>query len=80
MGEHRPRTFCKYQQFYVQVVNNTFFFNPFPADVANKRHLDSALKSHFCDLTGETEVIGLFDLLTLFTDLGVYIANKRKEH
>jgi hypothetical protein len=25
------------------------FFNPFPADVANKRHLGSAPKSHFCD-------------------------------
>jgi hypothetical protein len=45
-------------------------FNPFPADVANKRHLDSAPKSHFCDLTGKTEVIGLPGLMTLFIDLG----------
>jgi hypothetical protein len=29
-------------------------FNPFPADVANERHLGSALRSHFCDLTGKT--------------------------
>jgi hypothetical protein len=41
-------------------------FNPFPADVANKGHLGSAPKSHFYDLTGETEVIGLSDLMTLF--------------
>jgi hypothetical protein len=33
--------------------------NPFPAEVANKRHLGSAPKSHFCDLTGKTEVIGM---------------------
>jgi hypothetical protein len=52
----------------VQVVN-TFFFNPVPADVAIKRHLDSAPKSHFCDLAGKTEVIGLSDLMTLFIDL-----------
>jgi hypothetical protein len=26
-------------------------FNPFPADVGNKRHLSSAPKSHFCNLT-----------------------------
>ena len=45
-------------------------FNPFPADVANKRHLGSAPKSHFCDLTGKTEVIGLPGLMTLFIDLG----------
>jgi hypothetical protein len=48
--------------------------NPFPADVANKRHLGSAPKSHFCDLTGKIEVIGLLvirpDLMTLFIDLG----------
>jgi hypothetical protein len=43
--------------------------NPFPADVANKRHLGSAPKSHFCDLAGKTEVIGLSDLMTLFIDL-----------
>jgi hypothetical protein len=40
-------------------------FNPFPADVAIKRHLSSASKSHFCDLTGKTEVIGLSDLMIL---------------
>jgi hypothetical protein len=43
--------------------------NPFTAEVANKRHLDSVPKSHFCDLTGKTEVIGLPDLMTLFIDL-----------
>jgi hypothetical protein len=32
--------------------------------------LGSALKSHFCDLTEKTEVIGLSDLMTLFIDLG----------
>jgi hypothetical protein len=42
------------------------FINPFPANVANKRHLGSALKSHFCDLTGKTEVIGLSDLMTFY--------------
>jgi hypothetical protein len=31
-------------------------------------------------LTGKTEVIGLFDLMTLLLTWGVYIANKRKEH
>jgi hypothetical protein len=45
-------------------------FIPFSADVANKRHLVSAPKSHFCDLTGKIEVIGLPDLMTLFIDLG----------
>jgi hypothetical protein len=45
-------------------------FIHFPADVANKRHLDSAPKSHFCDLAGNTEVFGLSDLMTLFVDLG----------
>jgi hypothetical protein len=45
-------------------------FNPLPADVANKRHLGSAPKSRFCDLTGKSEVIGLSDLMTLFIDLG----------
>jgi hypothetical protein len=45
-------------------------FNPFPADFANKRHLGSAPKSHFCDLTGQTEVIGLSDSMTLFINLG----------
>jgi hypothetical protein len=45
-------------------------FNPYPADVANERHLGSAPKTHFCDLTGKTEVIGLSDLKTLFVDLG----------
>jgi hypothetical protein len=44
--------------------------SPFPAYVANKQHLDSAPKSHFCDLRRKTEVIGLFDLMTLFIDLG----------
>jgi hypothetical protein len=44
--------------------------NPFPAYVAIKRHLGSAPKSHFCDLTGKTEVIGLSDLMDLFIDLG----------
>jgi hypothetical protein len=44
--------------------------NPFPADVANQRHLSSAPKSHFCDLTGKTEVIGLSVLMTLSIDLG----------
>jgi hypothetical protein len=47
-----------------------YMINPFPADVAIKRHLGSAPKSHFCDLTGKTEVIGLSDLMTLFIDLG----------
>jgi hypothetical protein len=46
----------------------------------NKRHLGSAPKSHFCDLTGKTEVIDLSDLMTLFLTWGVYIANRRKEH
>jgi hypothetical protein len=45
------------------------FFYPFPADVANKRHLGSAPKSHFFDLTRKTKVIGLSDLMTLFIDL-----------
>jgi hypothetical protein len=54
-------------------------FNPFPADVANKQRLGSAPKSHFCDLTGKTEVISLFDLMTLLLTWGVYIANRRKE-
>jgi hypothetical protein len=48
-------------------------FNPFPADVANKRHLGSAPKSHFCDLTGKTDVIFLSDLMAHFIDLGVFI-------
>jgi hypothetical protein len=47
-----------------------FRINPFPADVANKRYLGSAPKSHFCDLTGKTEVIRLSDLMALFIDLG----------
>jgi hypothetical protein len=47
-----------------------YLFNPFPVDVANKRHLGSAPKSHFCDLTGKAEVIGLSDLMTLFIDPG----------
>jgi hypothetical protein len=52
------------------------FINPFPANVANKRHLGSAPNSHFCDLTGKTEVIGLSDIMTLFLlTWGVYIAN-----
>jgi hypothetical protein len=59
---------------------NRATFNPFPADVANKRHLGSASILHFCDLTGKTEVIGLPDLMTLFIDRVVYIANRRKEH
>jgi hypothetical protein len=45
-------------------------FNPFPANVAIKGHQGSAPKSHFCDLTWKTEVIGLSDLMTLFSDLG----------
>jgi hypothetical protein len=45
------------------------FVNSFPANVAIKRHLGSAPKSHFCDLTGKTEVVGLPDLMTLFIDL-----------
>jgi hypothetical protein len=44
-------------------------FNPFLADVANKRVLGSAPKSHFCDLTGKTEVIDLSDLMTFLIDL-----------
>jgi hypothetical protein len=44
--------------------------NLFPANVANKRHLGSAPKSHFCYLTGKTEVNGLSELMTLFIDLG----------
>jgi hypothetical protein len=56
-------------------------FNPFPADVTNKRHLGSAPKSHFLRLDRKkTEVIGLSDLMTLFLTWGVYIANRRKEH
>jgi hypothetical protein len=47
--------------------------NPFPADVANKRHLGSATKSLFYDLTGKTEVIGLSDLMTLFLLIRVFI-------
>jgi hypothetical protein len=37
-------------------ISETFKWNvnPFPADVANKRHLGSAPKSHLCDLTGKT--------------------------
>jgi hypothetical protein len=46
--------------------------NPFPADVANKRHLGSAPKSHFCDLTEKTEAIGLSDLYDTFIDLGCF--------
>jgi hypothetical protein len=45
-------------------------FNPFHADVVNKRHLGLAPKLYFCDLTEKTEVIGLSDLLTLFINLG----------
>jgi hypothetical protein len=60
--------------------SNIKAFNPFHADVANKRHPGSAPKSRFCDLTGKTEVIGLSDLMTLFIDLGAYVANRRKEH
>jgi hypothetical protein len=45
---------------------------PFPADIANKQHLGSAPKSHFCDLTRKTEVIGLSDLMTLCIDLGCF--------
>jgi hypothetical protein len=44
--------------------------NPFQADVANKQHLGSAPKSHFCDLTGKTQVTGLSNLMTVFIDLG----------
>jgi hypothetical protein len=50
--------------------------NPFAADVENKQHLGSAPKSHFCDLTGITEVIGLSDLITLFIDLGCLYRKK----
>jgi hypothetical protein len=50
--------------------------NPFPADVANKRNLGLSPKSHFCDLTGKTEVIGLSDLMTLFIDLGCLYLHK----
>jgi hypothetical protein len=46
------------------------FIKPFPADVTNKQHLGSALKSHFCDLTGKTEGISFPDLMTLFIDPG----------
>jgi hypothetical protein len=49
------------------------FCYPFSADVANKRHLGSAQKSHYCNLTGKTEVIDLSDLMTLFIDLGCFI-------
>jgi hypothetical protein len=38
--------------------------------VANKRHLGSAPKPHFFPMTGNTEAIGLSDLMTLFIDLG----------
>jgi hypothetical protein len=55
---------------FMAVKRDFFSFNPFPAVVANKRHLGSAPKSHFCDLTGKTDVIGLSDLMTLFIDLG----------
>jgi hypothetical protein len=54
--------------------------NPFPADVTNKRHLGSAPKSHLCDWTRKTEVIGLSDLMTLFIDLGCLYGNRRKVH
>jgi hypothetical protein len=50
---------------------------PFPADVANKQNLGSAPKSHFCNLTEKSEVIGLPDLMTLFIDLGCYIHCKQ---
>jgi hypothetical protein len=52
-------------------------FNPFPAEVANKF---CAPKSHFCDLTGKTEVIGLSHLLTNFLlTCGVYIYIKQTQ-
>jgi hypothetical protein len=55
----------KYEQYEMYSL-----LNRFPADVANKRHLGSAPNSHFCDLTGNTEGIGLSVLMTLFIDLG----------
>jgi hypothetical protein len=61
-------------------IKRKWLFNPFPADVAIKRHLGSAPKSHFCDLTGKTEVIGLSDLMTLLLTWGIYIGNRRIEH
>jgi hypothetical protein len=64
-------------EYIIQVFS--FQFNHFPADVANKRHLGSAPKSHFCDLTGKTEVIGLSNLMSLFIDLGcLYCKQKQR--
>jgi hypothetical protein len=53
--------------------------NPFLADVAIERHLGSAPKSHFCDLTGKTEGIGLSDLMTLFIDLACLYCKKTQK-
>jgi hypothetical protein len=55
---------------HLYIIEKCSFFNSFPADVANKQHQGSAPKSHFCDLTGKTEMIGLSGLRTLFIDLG----------
>jgi hypothetical protein len=65
--------FNSIQYFFIAILN------PFPANIANKRHLGSAPKTHFCDLTGKTEVIGLSDLMTLSLTWGVYIANRCKK-
>jgi hypothetical protein len=53
--------------------------NPFPADVAIKRHLGSAPKSHVCDRENWSDWLVWPNDSFLLT-WGVYIANRRKEH
>jgi hypothetical protein len=52
------------------VIQKFSVFNPFTAEVAIMRLLDSALKSHLCDQKRRSKVTGLSDLMTLFIDLG----------
>jgi hypothetical protein len=56
------------------------YFNPFTAEVAIMRLLGSAPMSHLCDQKRRSKVTGLPDLMTLFVDLNVDFANRRKEH
>jgi hypothetical protein len=47
---HRTLIIYTYMYTYMHISRNVIglrFFNPFPANVANKRHLGSAPKSHF---------------------------------
>jgi hypothetical protein len=52
-----------------KIMHLNFLFNPFTAEVAIMRLLDSAPKSHLCDQRKRSKVTGLSDQMTLFIDL-----------